>query len=71
MAIADITRNNINQVRKLNEALLPVPYSLSVYDNVLDEDTNQICKLGLFNDIPVGNICCRLEEGKDSTLWNV
>lgn len=71
VAIADITRNNINQVRKLNEALLPVPYSLSVYDNVLDEDTNQICKLGLFNDIPVGNICCRLEEGKDSTFWNV
>ncbi|WFD23390.1 N-terminal methionine N(alpha)-acetyltransferase NatE [Malassezia equina] len=71
VAIADITRNNINQVRKLNEVLLPVPYSPAVYEQVLEEDTNPICKLGLFNDIPVGNVCCRLEEGKDATMWKV
>ncbi|WFD27753.1 N-terminal methionine N(alpha)-acetyltransferase NatE [Malassezia nana] len=71
VSIADITRNNINQVRKLNEVLLPVTYSQDVYDKVLEEDTNPICKLGLFNDIPVGTICCRLEEGSDKTTWKV
>lgn len=71
ISLADITKNNINQVRRLNALLLPIEYEENVYDIALAEDTNPICKLGLFNDIPVANICCRLEEGKDVTTWKV
>lgn len=65
IALADLTPNNVGQLRKLNAQLFPIAYSEQVYQQVLDEDVRPLCKLGLFNDIPVSNVCCRVEEGKD------
>lgn len=63
--IANLTQNNIGQLRKLNSVLFPVRFGEKWYKDVLHEDVKEICKYALFNDIPVGNICCRFE--KDTT----
>ena len=63
--IPSVTRNNVNQLRRQNATLLPVSYSDKVYEHALADDTRELCKIGLFNDIPVADICCRLEDGKD------
>ncbi|TKY85007.1 hypothetical protein EX895_006087 [Sporisorium graminicola] len=59
--VAQLTPNNLGQLRKLNSVLFPVQYSERFYKDVLDPDASEICKLGLFNDVAVGTICCRLE----------
>lgn len=65
--VAQLTPNNLGQLRKLNSVLFPVQYSERFYKDVLDPDAAEICKLGLFNDVAVGTICCRLElVDKDS-----
>ncbi|SNX82433.1 related to N-alpha-acetyltransferase 50 [Melanopsichium pennsylvanicum] len=65
--VAQLTPNNLGQLRKLNSVLFPVQYSERFYKDVLDPDSAEICKLGLFNDVAVGTICCRLEPiSKDS-----
>ncbi|MCO5588171.1 hypothetical protein L7F22_042126 [Adiantum nelumboides] len=66
--IANLTQNNIGQLRKLNSVLFPVRFGEKWYKDVLHEDVKEICKYALFNDIPVGNICCRFE--KDTTNSN-
>lgn len=60
--IANLTQNNIGQLRKLNSVLFPVRFGEKWYKDVLKEDVKEICKYALFNDIPVGNICCRFEK---------
>ncbi|SPO22644.1 related to N-alpha-acetyltransferase 50 [Ustilago trichophora] len=60
--VAQLTPNNLGQLRKLNSVLFPVQYSERFYKDVLDPDAAEICKLGLFNDVAVGTICCRLES---------
>ncbi|WFD30615.1 N-terminal methionine N(alpha)-acetyltransferase NatE [Malassezia sp. CBS 17886] len=71
VAVADVTQNNLGQVRKLNSALFPIAYTDKVYTDLLHDDVRQLCKLGLFNDIPAGDICCRLEDGSDPTKVKV
>lgn len=71
IAVADLTPNNVGQLRMLNTKLFPIPYSNQVYEQVLEEDMRPVCKLGLFNDIPVGNVCCRVEDGRDSAHCKV
>ncbi|WFD45351.1 N-terminal methionine N(alpha)-acetyltransferase NatE [Malassezia psittaci] len=61
----DLTPNNLGQLRRLNKELFPISYSENVYKQVLHEDLQPICKLGLYNDIPVSNVCCRVDDGKD------
>ncbi|WFC96833.1 N-terminal methionine N(alpha)-acetyltransferase NatE [Malassezia brasiliensis] len=65
IALTDLTPNNLGQLRMLNAKLFPIAYSEQVYRDVLAEEVRPVCKLGLYNDIPVGNVCCRVEEGKD------
>ncbi|PWN32576.1 acyl-CoA N-acyltransferase [Meira miltonrushii] len=68
--IANLTQNNIGQLRKLNSVLFPVRFGEKWYKDVLKEDVKEICKYALFNDIPVGNICCRFEKSttKDDSV---
>lgn len=63
--IASLTQNNIGQLRKLNSVLFPVRFGEKWYKDVLKEDVKEICKYALFNDIPVGNICCRFEKNAE------
>ncbi|CAO1635855.1 unnamed protein product [Parajaminaea phylloscopi] len=59
--LANLTPNNIGQFRKLNSVLFPVRYSETFYKQALKEERKAVCKLALFNDIPVGNVCCKFE----------
>ncbi|KAI3618378.1 hypothetical protein CBS9595_002741 [Malassezia furfur] len=65
IALTDLTPNNLGQLRMLNAKLFPIAYSEQVYRDVLAEEVRPVCKLGLYNDIPVANVCCRVDEGKD------
>lgn len=44
--LADLTPNNIGQLRKLNSVLFPVKYSQGFYDDALLEERKRINKLG-------------------------
>lgn len=46
IALADLTRNNLGQLKKLNEVLFPVKYSDKVYDSLLQPELRPLCKLG-------------------------
>lgn len=71
IALANLTPNNVGQVRMLNKSLFPVPYSEQVYQQILQEDVREVCKLGLYNEIPVGEVCCRIEDGADDAHCKV
>lgn len=45
IVVADLTPNNLGQLRKLNSVLFPVQYSDRFYKDVLDPDVADICKL--------------------------
>ncbi|PKI84259.1 hypothetical protein MVES_001422 [Malassezia vespertilionis] len=70
ISMADITPNNVGQLHMLNAKLFPIVYVKELY-KVQGEDVKPLCKLGLFNDIPVGDICCTLEDGPDETTWKI
>lgn len=44
--LANLTPNNIGQLRKLNSVLLPVRYSEQFYKDALKPERRDICKLG-------------------------
>lgn len=46
IALTDLTRNNLGQLKKLNEVLFPVKYSDKVYDSLLQPELRPLCKLG-------------------------
>jgi hypothetical protein len=44
--VADLTPNNIGQLRKLNAALFPVRFGEKWYKDVLSKEVSDICKFG-------------------------
>ncbi|KAF9244952.1 N-acetyltransferase NAT13 [Melanogaster broomeanus] len=62
VAFASLTKQNLGTVRKLNSVLFPVKYSEKYYNDVLEPEVEAFCQLVYYNDVPVGNICCRLEN---------
>jgi|ERR1700722_14593556 len=83
ISFASLTPNNIGTVRKLNSVLFPIKYSERFYQDLLLPEVENFCKLGTYrrmpeakdvlnqsvyyNDIPVGTICCRLENKDDQS----
>ncbi|KAF9454011.1 acyl-CoA N-acyltransferase [Macrolepiota fuliginosa MF-IS2] len=65
VSFASITPNNLGTVRKLNSVLFPIKYSDKFYQGILQPEVEDFCKLVYYNDIPVGTICCRLENKDD------
>lgn len=59
-----INVNNVGQLRRLQESILPVKYQESFYSQVLGYSVLDIAKLAYFKDVIVGASCCRIEEGK-------
>lgn len=51
--IADLTPNNIGQLRRLNSVLFPVVYTDKFYKEVLQEDRKDVCKLGQYKMLRV------------------
>ncbi|KAH7888549.1 N-acetyltransferase NAT13 [Phlebopus sp. FC_14] len=62
VSFASFTKQNLGTVRKLNAVLFPVTYSQAYYNDILRPDLDAFCQLVYYNDIPVGNFSCRLEE---------
>ncbi|KAJ6587154.1 acyl-CoA N-acyltransferase [Mycena vulgaris] len=61
-SFASLTPNNLGTVRKLNSVLFPIKYSEKFYTDILLPEVEDFCKLVYYNDVPVGTICCRLEN---------
>ncbi|KAN0090916.1 Acyl-CoA N-acyltransferase [Tylopilus felleus] len=62
ISFASLTHQNVGTVRKLNSVLFPVKYSDKYYQDILQPEIEPFCQLVYYNDVPVGNICCRLEN---------
>ncbi|KAF8200690.1 acyl-CoA N-acyltransferase [Pholiota molesta] len=68
VTFAPITSNNLGTVRKLNSVLFPIKYSEKFYSDILLPEVEEFCQLVYYNDIPVGTICCRLENKDDQNI---
>ncbi|KAF9482134.1 N-acetyltransferase NAT13 [Pholiota conissans] len=68
VTFAPITLNNLGTVRKLNSVLFPIKYSEKFYSDILLPEVEEFCQLVYYNDIPVGTICCRLENKDDQNV---
>jgi len=68
VTFAPITPNNLGTVRKLNSVLFPIKYSEKFYSDILLPEVEEFCQLVYYNDIPVGTICCRLENKEDQNI---
>nr|ACO15060.1 Probable acetyltransferase san [Caligus clemensi] len=62
--LGDVTRHNINILKKINEVVLPVIYNVQFYCAVLDY--GEFSKLAYYNDIVVGAVCCRIHITRES-----
>ncbi|KAF9051122.1 N-acetyltransferase NAT13 [Hymenopellis radicata] len=67
VSFASLTPNNLGTVRKLNSVIFPIKYSEKFYQDILNPELEDFCKLVYYNDVPVGTICCRFETQGDQT----
>uniref|UniRef100_A0A915PSA0 N-terminal methionine N(alpha)-acetyltransferase NatE n=1 Tax=Setaria digitata TaxID=48799 RepID=A0A915PSA0_9BILA len=59
MELGDITHHNVEQLRRLNQAVFPVAYNDKFYKEIVT--AGELAKLAYFNDIVVGGVCCRID----------
>ncbi|KAI0630377.1 acyl-CoA N-acyltransferase [Trametes polyzona] len=67
VSFAAVTPNNLGTVRKLNSVLFPIKYSEKFYGDIIRPEAEDFCQLIYYNDIPIGNMCCRLEVHNGQT----
>mmetsp|Transcript_19967 Transcript_19967/g.57081 ORF Transcript_19967/g.57081 Transcript_19967/m.57081 type:complete len:171 (+) Transcript_19967:127-639(+) len=62
-----VHENNVGQLRRLQEAILPVQYKDSFFTQVIDLSKEKLARLAYFKDIMVGTACSRVEsrEGRE------
>lgn len=65
IAIADLTPNNIGQLRRLNSVLFPVAYSQRFYTDVLAPGVQDICKLGECDSSTGSHVPSMLKDASD------
>ncbi|KAG1867377.1 N-acetyltransferase NAT13 [Suillus subluteus] len=70
VTFAYLTHRNLGTVKKLNSVLFPIKYSDKFYQDIIAPEVEDFCQLIYYNDVPVGNICCRLEN-KDLYLMTM
>jgi ribosomal protein S18 acetylase RimI-like enzyme len=56
-----VNHQNIQQLRALNRAILPVPYPESFYKDMLTNRPS-LTKLVYYKDVIVGAVCCKIER---------
>lgn len=61
--LGNLTEKNMGQLKKLNKVTFPVKYKDQFYLDLVKYF--DYCRLGFFQDVLVGSICCRLEDGDD------
>jgi ribosomal protein S18 acetylase RimI-like enzyme len=54
--------NNLEQLRRLQEAILPVQYKDQFYRSVVALSKQRLARLAYFKDVVVAAACCRVEE---------
>jgi ribosomal protein S18 acetylase RimI-like enzyme len=61
--LTDVTKNNINQMKLLHKATLPVPYTEKYYQDTASNwpRENPWCRLGYHNEYLVGAVNARIE----------
>jgi len=59
MELGEVTQHNVQQLKRLNQALFPVSYNDKFYKDVIT--AGELAKLAYFNDIVVGGVCCRAD----------
>ncbi|VDM96879.1 unnamed protein product [Thelazia callipaeda] len=59
MGLGDVTHHNVEQLRRLNQAVFPVAYNDRFYKDIVT--AGELAKLAYFNDIVVGAVCCRID----------
>ncbi|MCP9257313.1 N-alpha-acetyltransferase 50 [Dirofilaria immitis] len=59
MELGDVTHHNVEQLRRLNQAVFPVAYNDKFYKEIVT--AGELAKLAYFNDIVVGGVCCRID----------
>ncbi|KZV88077.1 N-acetyltransferase NAT13 [Exidia glandulosa HHB12029] len=62
VSLSPCTLNNLGTVRKLNSVLFPIRYAERFYKDILLPEAEHYCQLLYYNDIPVGTVCCRIEN---------
>ncbi|KIY74385.1 N-acetyltransferase NAT13 [Cylindrobasidium torrendii FP15055 ss-10] len=67
VSFAAVTQNNLGTVRKLNSVIFPIKYSEKFYQDIVNPELEEFCKLVYYNDVPVGTICCRFETKDGQT----
>jgi len=63
--------NNVGQLRRLQEAILPVRYTDQFYEDVIKLSAEGTAKLAYFQDLTVGAACCRLEKRLEKKMLYV
>ncbi|MFH4977302.1 hypothetical protein AB6A40_004011 [Gnathostoma spinigerum] len=59
MELGDVTIHNVQQLKRLNQAVFPVSYNDKFYKEIVS--AGELAKLAFFNDIVVGGVCCRID----------
>uniref|UniRef100_A0A1I8EX88 N-terminal methionine N(alpha)-acetyltransferase NatE n=2 Tax=Wuchereria bancrofti TaxID=6293 RepID=A0A1I8EX88_WUCBA len=59
MELGDVTHHNVEQLKRLNQAVFPVTYNDKFYKEIIT--VGELAKLAYFNDIVVGGVCCRID----------
>uniref|UniRef100_A0A7S3PRE8 N-acetyltransferase domain-containing protein n=1 Tax=Aplanochytrium stocchinoi TaxID=215587 RepID=A0A7S3PRE8_9STRA len=62
--------NNIGQLRRLNETILPIEYEEKFYNGIV-KAPQDLVKLAHYKDLTVGSICCRLETKEDGEMMYI
>ena len=70
VSFGEVSPKNIEQVRKLNQAIFPVKYNDKFYNDLSTVNATQFTHLAYFADIIVGAIGCRA-EGQEGEKFKV
>mmetsp|Transcript_34141 Transcript_34141/g.61319 ORF Transcript_34141/g.61319 Transcript_34141/m.61319 type:complete len:168 (+) Transcript_34141:36-539(+) len=60
-----INADNVEQLKKINQACFPVSYNDSFYEDMAKKQDENLCKFAYWNGFAVGAICTRVEPIPD------
>eukprot|EP00584_Thalassiosira_punctigera_P000120 CAMPEP_0172536152 /NCGR_PEP_ID=MMETSP1067-20121228/7965_1 /TAXON_ID=265564 ORGANISM="Thalassiosira punctigera, Strain Tpunct2005C2" /NCGR_SAMPLE_ID=MMETSP1067 /ASSEMBLY_ACC=CAM_ASM_000444 /LENGTH=166 /DNA_ID=CAMNT_0013321175 /DNA_START=156 /DNA_END=656 /DNA_ORIENTATION=- len=60
-----INADNVEQLKKINQACFPVTYNASFYEDMAKKPDENLCKFAYWNGFAVGAICTRVEPNPD------
>jgi len=61
LRFGDVTKDNWQQLRRLNLSVFPVSYSDKFYADTYRPELKAITRLAFYNDVLIGAVCCRYE----------